>query len=290
VVAGPTGGAERTVRLVGAANDRSYDVPLEQVERYRSYALIIRAATAESLVPVLEDAESVAIDYVRLPATVPTDTLLRRAEGLPVELRLIEPDRDYPQLYRQRVLLEDHPVRVSVPGTAEAEPALKLALSLGFAVHLQVGPSGPDEMAALRRMLDRYLHHGGTNHPVEPFHSLLLHHLGRCEDDLWAIQESDPARIVHVTEAGSETLPGQLAAAPFEPDARFLDRFKATLQDRGTECSGCPHFPSCGGFFKWPDPNYSCVEVKGVLDTIRLAAAELRTDLTAFERLRGESP
>lgn len=288
-MAGPIG-AEGAPGQVGAADSPSYDVPLDLVDRYRSHALVIRAATAESLVPVLVAVEPVAIDYVRLPATVPTDALLRRAEGLPVELELISPRRDFPQLYRHRALLDDHPARVSVPATAEAEPALKLALSLGFAVHLQMGPSGRDGMAALRRMLDRYLHHGGTNHRVEPFHSLLLHHLGRCEDDLWAIQESDPARIVHVTEAGGETLPGRLAAVPFEPEARFLDRFKERLRQADRECSDCPHFPSCGGFFKWPDPDFSCLEVKGVLNMIQLAAAELRADLAAFERLRGESP
>jgi hypothetical protein len=274
---------------VQSDNGPRYDIPLRQVGHYRSRPLIIRSATAESLLPVLAGRQAVRVAFVRLPAAVPAAALRRRAEGLPVELMLDRPGGDYVQLYRNAVLLEDHPVRVSMPGTADAEPAMKLAVSLGFAVQLRLAPSLPAEIAALGRMLDRYLHHGGTDQPVEPFHSLLLHHLGRDAADLWILQESDPARVIRVTEEGRETLPGRLAGAAFEPPAtQFLPRFRA-LRARDTECAHCPHFQTCGGFFKWPDPGYECRGIKGVLAAVRLAAAELHADLTAFEHARRQN-
>jgi hypothetical protein len=95
-------------------------------------------------------------------------------DGVPVDLVLGDPARDYPALYRCATLIERHPVRVTVPVVAGFAKAVKLAVSLHFAVKLQVGQPDPALIEELRQVLDLYLHRAAVDQPVEFFHSVLF--------------------------------------------------------------------------------------------------------------------
>ena len=167
-----------------------YQVPLAQLEPYRGRDLILRSEGPEALVDRLRATDIERLAYVQL-RSLPDDTdcLIHWAEGLAVDLALNEPATDFPRLYRNAKLADNHPVRVSLPLVTGFDKAVKVAVSLGFSVKLEVGQPDPALIEPLARVLDAYLHQPTLSQPVEPFHSLLL---GFCRDtptSLWAIQE-----------------------------------------------------------------------------------------------------
>src|SRR5262249_57233218 len=50
----------------------------------------------------------------------------------------------------------------------------------------------------------------------------------------------------------------------------------------GSECATCPWQRPCSGYFKWPDPAYSCEGVKQLFFNIQTAANEIRQDVASF--------
>jgi len=269
-----------------------YHVPLERLAAFRGRSLIVRGADPLALVAQLgpEDLDNLAYVQLRsLPRD--TDSLIHWAENLGIELLLDDPAEDFPRLYRYAKLLDNHPVRVSLPVVTGFEKAVKLALSLQFAVRLQIGQPVPALIEPLARLLDDYLHRPTVSQPIEYFHSVLL---GLCHRDpvsLWAIQEEDPALIRYIDEQGVERLPGKLAGAAPGPDpADFVERWSNTLVAEGAECAECRFFAPCRGYFKWPLREYDCVGVKTLFQTLQQAADELRRDLAAVAPARGDNP
>ena len=57
----------------------------------------------------------------------------------------------------------------------------------------------------------------------------------------------------------------------------------SALSQEGVECRECSHLLRCAGYFKCPDPEYSCESVKVLLDKICEAAEELASDLARHE-------
>lgn len=264
-------------------SDLVYHLPLTQLATYRGHRVIVRAAQPHDLIAQLgpQDLRNLAyVQFCALPDDI--DGLLHWAEGLPIELHLDAPARDFTRLYRCVKLLDTHPVRVSLPVVPGFEKAAKLALSLQFAVRLHVGQPPPSLIDPLITLLEAYLHQSTVAQPVEWFHSLLL---GLCQGDtatLWALNEEDPARLRHIDAQGRERWPGRLAAAEFDTEpAEFVARWGDGLRRGGTECARCPFFAPCRGYFKWPRRDYDCAGVKAVLAGIHGAADELRRDLAA---------
>jgi hypothetical protein len=220
-----------------------------------------------------------------------TDGLVHWAEGLSIDLLLENPAKRFSRLYDYAKLLDNHPVRVSLPVAADFEHAVKLAWSLQFAVRLQVGQPAPSLIASLARLLDDYLHKSTVTQPIEYFHSLLLGFCNHEPVSLWAIQEEDPALIRYVDEHGEEHLPGKLAQAhPGPAPENFVADWGARLLAEGAECAGCPFFPPCRGYFKWPRRDYDCAGVKILFTTLQQAAGELREDLAAAPSTGEASP
>ena len=166
-------------------------------------------------------------------------------------------------LYGYAKLLDNHPVRISIPVEPGFEKAVKLASSLQLAVRLKIGQPPPTLIESLARLLDDYLHKGMIAQPIECFHSLLL---GLCRDepvDLWAIQEEDPALVRYIDEQGTERLPGRLSGLACGPAPEdFLADWSARLLAEGAECADCPFFAPCRGYFKWPRRGYDCTGVR----------------------------
>jgi sulfatase maturation enzyme AslB (radical SAM superfamily) len=54
-----------------------------------------------------------------------------------------------------------------------------------------------------------------------------------------------------------------------------------SLVEQGAECATCPWQRPCAGYFKWPDPAYSCEGVKRLFSTLEAAADEIDRDLAS---------
>jgi sulfatase maturation enzyme AslB (radical SAM superfamily) len=65
--------------------------------------------------------------------------------------------------------------------------------------------------------------------------------------------------------------------------AEFVSRFGNYQVTEKRECHSCEFFVRCSGYFKWPEPTYSCQGIKQVFRTISSAADEMRHDLANFE-------
>ena len=269
-----------------------YHIPLAWLEAYHGRSLIVRSTRPPELVARIgaEDLDNLAyVQLCSLPSD--TDTLMHWAEGLAIELLLENPAEDFARLYHYAKLLDNHPVRVALPVVAGFENAVKLALSLQFAVRLQVGQPEPPLVEQLARLLDDFLHRPTVAAPIEYFHSLLFGLYHRKPVSLWAIQEEDPALIRYVDEEGGERLPGKLATADVDAEpAGFVERWGNTLLGECAECAECPFFAPCRGYFKWPRRDYDCAGVKTLFDTLQQAADELRGDLGAVPPAMGDNP
>lgn len=260
-----------------------YQIPHDQLKAFRGRALVVRSDRPEDLVAELLPGDLGNLAYVKLCGLPSgTDVLMHWAEGLPIELVLDDPEQDFPNLYRYAKLLDNHPVRVAIPVEPGFEKAVKLSSSLQFAVRLEIGQPDALLIESLARLLDDYLHKTTVTQPIECFHSLLL---GFCRDepvDLWAIQEEDPALVRYVDEQGTERLPGRLSALAWGPaPEQFVDDWGSRLLTEGAECTDCPFFSSCRGYFKWPLRDYDCVGIKTLFATLRQAADELKADIAA---------
>lgn len=269
-----------------------YHIPIGQLEAYRERSLIVRSAHPSEFTARLGADDLSNLAYVQLMSLrSDPDALVQWADDLPIELLLDDQALDFALLYRYAKLLDNHPVRVSLPVTTGFEKAVKLASSLQFAVKLDIGQPSAPLVEHLVRLLHDYLHRSTISQPIEPFHSMLL---GLCRQELvslWAIQEEDPALVRYVDEQAVERPPGRLAEADIGPDpSGFVERWSHTLVAEGGECSECPYFSACRGYFKWPRRDYDCNGVKVLLGTLWQAADELRGDLAAAPPVEGVDP
>jgi hypothetical protein len=267
-----------------------YNIPATMIEAYRGRDLIVRSHDPSEILPRLapEDLERLACLQI-LGTGGALDPLRRWGPSIPVDLVTQNPETDLPQLYRYSPLLEEHPVRVSVPVAAGFGKVVKLALSLNFTVKLEVSQPEPALIEELLRVVNLYLHQSTVSRPVEFIHSLFLGFYNRTPVKLWAIQEEDPALFRYVTDQGAETLSRRFAGAELKYGvASFIQEFTAALLGEKQECWDCLYFENCAGYFKWPRREYRCGGVKALFQTLRAAAEELRADLASFNRPREE--
>jgi hypothetical protein len=260
-----------------------YQIPLAQLGAFRGNPLVVRSDRPQDLVTQLLPTDLGNLAYIQLYGLPSgTDVLMHWAVGLAIDLVLDNPGQDFPTLYGYAKLLDNHPVRVTLPIELGFEKAVKLASSLEFAVRLKIGQHPPTLIESLAGLLGDYLHKSMVTQPIECFHSLLL---GFCRDEpvnLWAIQEEDPALIRYVDEQGTEHLPGRLTGLACGPvPENFVTDWSNCLSADGAECADCPFFSPCRGYFKWPGRDYDCAGVKALLATLRQAADELRADIAA---------
>jgi hypothetical protein len=263
-----------------------YQIPLQYLPDYCGRRLIVRSDDPAALASQLggEDLNSLAyVQLCGLPSNA--DVMVQWARGLGIDLILDQKADQFARLYHYAKLLDNHPVRVSLPVVPGFEKAVKLAWSLQFAVRLQVGQPAALLLESLACLLDDYLLRSQVSQPIDYFHSVLL---GFCHQEpvnLWGIQEEDPALVRFVDDRGRQRLPGRLAGADFDANtAAFVDRWAAHLLAAGGECAQCPFFASCRGYFKWPRSDYDCAGVKALFRTLEEAADRLRADLASASR------
>ena len=262
-----------------------YNIPATRIEAYRGRDLIVRSPDPSELLKklVLGDLKRIACLQI-LGTGGSIDPLLRWGPSIPVDLVVQDPEADLPLLYRYAPLPADRPVRVSVPVVPGFSKVVKLALSLNFAVKLEISQPEPALIEELLRVATLYLHQSTVSQPVEFIHSIFLGFYNRNPVTLWAIQEEDPDLFRYVTDLGEETLSRRFSGVELKYGvASFIKEFTAALLSEKQECGNCAFYESCAGYFKWPRREYRCDGVKALFRTLQTAAEELRADLAAFD-------
>jgi hypothetical protein len=198
------------------------------------------------------------------------------ARGL--DLRLTDPHQAR-ELYRYAWLIGRLPVRVSIPSTASVAFAVRISVALGMAVKLAFPPHAAYAWSELDDVLDFYLHGRLVDQPIEPYHSLLQAALDHRRDNIWCIQDEDPASVRFLSGQGESTLPSRFANQPdVRLDKRFVARWRSVATSPGSACRDCSFQRDCGGYFLWPDTSPTC-EAKAVWTRIVQAARQLTVDL-----------
>ena len=250
----------------------------------RPFVVIVRSR--EELNRWLHD-RSPALQWIQVEGLLSdADAWASAAQGavdIPLDVVLSAPGSEFADLYRLVDVLAVRDVRVSMPASPGFLKAVRLSASLGLPVRLLPGQPSTEAVSELAAALDLYLHGPMVEAPIEFFHSALAWMRGVQTGSLWSIVEEDPAIFRHYHSNGQPGLP--CATRPFSKESShdFVKSHLARLISKGAECTICPWQPLCQGYFKLPDPSYSCHGVKQLFATLRAAADEIEQDLAARE-------
>jgi hypothetical protein len=200
---------------------------------------------------------------------------------------VVDDPREFSLLYKHVELYRSHPVRVTVATTPGFLKAVRLAMSLGLPVKLDVVQPVRSVVDELLELLDHYLHHTTVSQPIDFFHGLLMAFYRDNTSTLWEIQEEDPGMFRYITDSGDMVISRRLSTSldPASADS-FLTVLKTNLLEQ-SECSECPFFGNCAGYFKLPNTSYQCNDVRELLTVIKNAASELRRDYEECLRAEG---
>lgn len=266
-----------------------YNIPAAFVRFYRGRKLIVRSRDPSEIVAGLADVNIDSVSYVQiLSLDKEAETLMRWGQTIPVDLVVQDIRRDLPLLYEYASLLARRPVRVTVPVVRGFSKVVKLAASLNFAVKLDGSQPNPALVEELSQVVHSYLHEATVSEPIEFLHSLFLAFYRGDPMTLWAVQEEDPSRNRYITDAGEETVSRRFPAVhPHSDVFPFVRTFRDSLLAEEGECCRCDFLAHCSGYFKWPRKDYECSGVKGILQSIKSAAGQLREDVALCHSLSG---
>jgi hypothetical protein len=204
------------------------------------------------------------------------------AGAVPLDVVLSAPGSEYGHLYRLVDVVATREVRISMPATPGFLKALRLAASLGLPVRILPGQPSTEAAGELAAALEFYLHDPMVEAPIEFFHSVLSWMCTGQAGSLWTILEEDPA--IFCRDAGKLEPPSPLRRRGEEPRPRdFVSDHLARLTRDGAECATCSWQQLCQGYFKLPEPGYSCREVKRIFSILREAADEIGHELADHE-------
>ena len=206
------------------------------------------------------------------------------ASNAPLDVVFSDPASEFSDLYRLVDVCAVRDVRVSMPAAPGFLKAVKLAASLRLPVRVLPGQPTPEVLAELTGALEFYLHGPMVEMPVEFFHSLLATVCGADKGSLWMILEEDPAAFLRYDVEGSPELSRSGGSRSLETSpGAFVEHHLKSLVEQGAECATCPWQQVCRGYFKWPDPAYSCEGVKQLFSIVKAAAHEIERDLVSSE-------
>jgi hypothetical protein len=265
-------------------NSLVYNIPAKQIESYRDRNVILRSSTPGEIAAALSTGDIARVRFIKLLNT-PEDTaeLEVCGEGIPIEIVLRHPAKEFTLLYDYTNLIDTHPVRVAIPVLPGFSKAVRLAVSLNFAVKLEMSQPDSFVIKELEDVLGFYLHGTNVRQPIDPFQTLLLSFYRHEPLLLWEIAEEDPLQVRYITNDGEETISKRFAGARLEGDvADFLKSHSQKLLSEKRQCHECEFFNRCEGFFKWPDKSYDCAGINRLLTTLVNAADEVTEDLAAY--------
>jgi hypothetical protein len=206
---------------------------------------------------------------------------------VPFDVILIDPGKEFAELYRLVDVRSGRNVRVSMPAKPGFLKAVRLAASLGLPVRLLPRQPTAEVLAELQEALTFYLRNPLVEAPIEFFHSTLAWLRGAATGSLWQVLEKDPA-IYRREAIRTVSSSPHFSDLPFDLTQDFSRLFLERLTFRGAECATCPWRDFCAGYFKWPDPEYSCAGVKLLFANLLAAAKEIDDDLRTFAAPRAE--
>jgi hypothetical protein len=191
---------------------------------------------------------------------------------IPLDVIMADPATEFSSLYRLADVRLVREVRVTIPVALGFMKALRLAASLQLRVRLLPGQPSGALLAELEEAVQFYLHDPAVEAPIDFFHSLLAALREGASTTLWEIMEQDPGLYVNLD---AERRP----AVPMD----FVETHLQALLASGAECAACRWQSLCAGYFKRPDPAYSCAGIKQVLARLDMAAEEISRDLAVCD-------
>jgi hypothetical protein len=271
-------------------NSVIYNIPIHMFEAYRGRKVIVRSNDVQKLADCLSQEDMENVLYLQLLSlNCDVEPLTNWGESVPIDILVRNPAVEFPLLYLFSKLLDKHPIRASISVRPGFSKAVKLALALNFTVKLVVGQPIPPLVEEMEEVLDLYLHRSTVAQPVEYFHSLFLSFYHQEPfPNLWLIQEEDPEQFRFIADNGAELVAPRLDGIELKGDGGVPDGAqREALLGEQSECDGCEYLERCGGYFKWPDKEFSCEGVKSIFGTLRTGAEELRNNLAAFQASQG---
>ena len=261
-----------------------YNIPVDLVPNYRGRQIVVRILEPSEIVAALPDGDRENLKFIQLLSTdigaEKLDAFADRGPEVPIDILVSDPVREYPRLYNFSKLLDTHPIRVSISVRSGFGKAVKLAAALNFAVKLVVDQPDDGLVEEMSEVLDMYLHRSSISQPIEYFHSMFLSSYREESASLWMIQEDDPDHFRFVSDEGDETFSLRFAG---------MDPASENPSNGSPECGSCEFKAKCGGYFKWPNPDYNCSGVKSLFATIDAAAKELRENVASMTAAHGGS-
>ena len=225
------------------------------IETYRGRNVVVRGEDPSAMVRILAGHDPEKIVYIQVLGTGgDLDGLLRWDRPVPMDLAVRNPEADLPLLYRYATVAAGRPVRITIPVAPGFGKMVKLALSLDFAVKLEISRPEPELTAELLRVAELYLRQSTVSQPVEYIHSMFMSLYHGDPVSLWSVQEEDPSRMRHVTERGRETLPGRFAGVELEGDpSSFIERYVRALgEEEGANAANAGISKAASGISNGP--------------------------------------
>ena len=151
-----------------------YNIPAKLIDAYRGRNLIVRSASPREIVEALAHTDLARVRFIQL-LSMPADTgdLEAWGQGIPIDIVLRDPAAEFASLNNYAKLRHTHPIRVTVPVVPGCSKAVKLAVSLDFAVKLETNQPDGFLIEELLEILDLYLHRANVRQPIEFFHTVL---------------------------------------------------------------------------------------------------------------------
>src|SRR5215475_8885065 len=202
--------------------------------------------------------------------------------NIPLDVVVSDPALEFSHLYRLVDACAVRAIRVTMPAAPGLTKAIRLAAALRLPVRVLPGQPSAAALEELHDALQFYLHEPMVDAPVEFFHSVLANICDWDAGSLWMILEGDPDAFRHYDVDGRARVPRTSDPGQSEINSPgFVDDHLRRLIAQGAECATCPWQRPCSGYFKWPDPAYSCEGVKQLFSNIQTAANEIREDLAS---------
>ncbi len=267
--------AAKSVDVPGESSGGLTFLPLDAVGGHSTGPCVAIVRTAEEFSRALRDPVP-GVEWIQVEGLISDpDVWAMAAQGtgeMPLDVVLDDPAAEFSALYRLVDVRLVRPVRVTMPARSGFLKALRLAAAVQIPVRLLPGQPGPEILAELTEAAEFYLRDPAVEVPVEFFHSVLMNFRGQDVGVLWVVLEQDPEVFVRVNAGGD---PVQAAD--------FVENHWAGLVASGAECVDCRWQGVCGGYFKWPDPGYSCSGVKELFALLEGAAEEIGRDLSGLK-------
>ena len=258
-----------------------YNVPAPLVDLFKDHTIVIRSDEPSELVEALARVNRDQLRYVELTSLNGDPNVLWELDQ-PVPLSLVVDDTAFrfSSLYKfAHGPIKKFPIRATVPATSGFGKIVKLASSLEFSVKIETTQPPAELVEELIKIFDHYLHNPTVSQPIEFFHSIMNSFFRGNPATIWEIQEEDPSAFQYVTDDGKTVLSRRLQTVEIrETDADFLDGLKSQLLMEGGECRNCSYFSWCLGYFKLPDRQYKCHNVRRLFGSMQESAEALTRD------------